>query len=235
MTQPEQNASRFVTKLREISGVDNIVCILLFGSALHNNNPRDIDIFVLFKKYQETDLKHLRDAMSGFDIIDLHIQWESLLHKLPELRFGNQGAYFQQILARAKVLWGENVYKHSRARFSEFDKVDLRKKITEYFFRLDRMYVIHNSTKNEVMYLQKYVARICLDLLLLSGELQAHKLQMYSLEQIILLVTRSKMSSRLSIDLNIFFDRPSWESYPKVRGVLYQYFSMVAFAHTNFV
>ena len=224
MREPEQKAADFVGELASKSVKDNIECVLLFGSAVHDDNPRDIDIFVLLRSYRSDDLPLLRETMKDFPLIDLHVQWLDDLNRQKSLRFGNQGSYFGQILSRSRVLCGINPFDGLNETLSDKDKEDLRRKVAEYFFRLDQMFIRTDSKAQDLKYLRKYLIRICLDLLLLSGELKPRDLHMFTLSEAEVLILDSGLFRNRLPKISQFFTGLEWNVYPAYRGSLYNVF-----------
>lgn len=224
MREPEQKAVDFVRELASKAVEDNIECVLLFGSALHDDNPRDIDVFVLLKSYKPNDLPLLREATKDFPLVDLHVQWLNDLNRQKSLRFGNQGAYFGQILSRSKVLYGINPFGGLVEMLSDNDKEDLRRKVAEYVFRLDQMFMRTDGKAQDLTYLRKYLIRICLDLLLLSGELKPRDLHAFSLGEAEALILDSRLCRSRLPEVGQFLADLEWSAYPAFRKSLYGVF-----------
>lgn len=202
---------------------EDIICALLFGSALFEKNPRDIDIYILFKEYNPKHLEHLRKIKKNYPEFDLTFQWFDQVQGIEKFRLGNQGSYYLQILSTAKTLYGDNIFteKYKEKKLNITQKNDLLEKINDYFLRLDQAF-INNKFKNKKYFFNKYISRILLDLLFIENELLIEKIHITNLKNRYNFIIKSKLFHDIKDDLKIFFSKNKINNYPSIRKFIYK-------------
>lgn len=183
-----------------------IICLILYGSALNESKiePKDYDLLLLLDRYSKTDYQMLKIVKNNFPV-ELFIDYkDQILRKgLENYQRGRHGSYFVGCLAYGKCLLGNNFY------LSNLDKIsrnimqrDLLFRIEEYFYRIQQHYVNDGLNDNDSLRMvKKYISRICMDLLLYSGELTFVDIHKFHYSQIMTLVLKSVLFSRNDKDL----------------------------------
>lgn len=161
-------------KVLEKFGSVRVVDLLFYGSNASGGNlssESDFDFYLLLDQPLAQDLEHLKDCISGYDKVDITLQYKSILESkgLNNFQHGNHGLFFFRYLATATSLIGSNYFAASIHKIDDsLVQGSLLFQIDEYFWRLNRSFLYDNSWR---LFFKKYIMRICVDMLLLEDVL----------------------------------------------------------------
>lgn len=219
---------RFLQRALELFEQKELVCILLFGSALFEEAPRDIDIYILFTIFSTDQFDKLRTLKGEFPKMDFTFQWRDQIQSKKKYRLGNQGAYYLQILASAKLLFGENIFKmkFGEAPLSLSQKIDLLEKIDDYFLRLDQAMINPNFTQI-VPFVKKYISRIALDLMFILDEIKIQDAHRINTSKRYSIIIQSLVFSHIRMSLKKIFQEDDLANYPELKNQLYKVYQRI--------
>ncbi len=206
-------------------GKDRIVSVLLYGSAIAESDtlPKDLDILVLLDTYHIDDILILREIGIKYPV-ELFIDYKDQIEQkgLEYYQRGRHGTYFFVSLAYAKVLYGKNYYA-SCADQIDFYIVqrDLLFRIEEYFYRIQKL--ISQKENIDISMIEKYISRICTDLLLCTKELGFDRLHSYHYREIIReIFPKSRLVDKETVALvKNFYNKPNLLDLPVLFGKLH--------------
>ncbi len=206
-------------------GKNRLITIVLYGSAIAKSNiaPKDLDILVLLNTYSVEDISILRGVATNYPVelfIDYKDQIE--LRGLENYQRGRHGTYFFVSMAYAKVLYGKNYYaSHASDIPFEIIQRDLLFRIEEYFYRIQKL--ISQKENIDILMIEKYISRICTDLLLYTKELEFSKLHSYHYLEIVqeIFIKSSLVNSEIACLIECLFGERKIEIVPELFGALH--------------
>ncbi len=206
-------------------GKNRLVSVILYGSAISKSYivPNDLDILVLLDTYSVEDIFILREIAINYPI-ELFIDYKDQIEQkgIENYQRGRHGTYFFVSMAYAKVLYGINYYA-SRAGEIPFTVIqrDLLFRIEEYFYRIQKL--ISQKENIDTVMVEKYISRICTDLLLDTKELEFSKLHSYHYKEIVqeIFIKSRLVNSETARLIEGFFSEQKVEIIPALFGALH--------------
>lgn len=170
-------------------GKNRVICIINYGSVLSNSSiePKDYDLIVLIKDFNPFDYSILREIKINYRKAEIFLDYLNVIKKRGILNYqrGRHGSYFFKVLAYGKCLYGKNYYLKNIKEISlKQIRKDLLYRIEEYFYRIQKDYINNFDLNKEDLQIKKYISRICLDLLLFSGELDFKDMHQFHYKEI---------------------------------------------------
>jgi len=183
---------KFIKGLDQTTLKEHIRCILMYGSQDRKDDvysKSDVDIHILLKRSCEPLLSELKNYLNNFNNLDVGIIFEDEL-KIPfSFQNGSQGDYFLYVFACADCVFGHNPYPKAMSRLPRNRVKDsLMFRIKENLWRVREMYL--NSSLTKVV-LRKHVARLFLNVLLVTEKIKLSKMAFYNYKQSIKLFKNS--------------------------------------------
>jgi predicted nucleotidyltransferase len=206
-------------------GKNRLITIVLYGSAIAKSNivPNDLDILVLLNTYSTEDVLILRDIVNNYPV-ELFIDYKDQIERkgLENYQRGRHGTYFFVSMAYAKVLYGKNYYTShvGDIPFTIIQK-DLLFRIEEYFYRIQKL--ISQKENIDLLMIEKYISRICTDLLLYTKELEFSKLHSYHYKEIVqeIFIKSNLVNNETTSLIEDLFGKQKVEIVPVLFGALY--------------
>lgn len=152
--------------------------LLFYGSSSRSegNIFSDYDLILTAKNHDLELVAKIREILEQTTIIvDLTIVFQSEIPPDSDyFRSVNHGSYFLELLKRANVLYGENVFLKIQKPSQKALEASLFEKIAEYTQACRRNFIEANRKKNPSLNYQvnKRVTKSAHDLLWLSGEIE---------------------------------------------------------------
>lgn len=202
---------------------------MAFGSSFSNavTPPEDYDFLLLLNQYEINDLTLLK-KVNGHLPVELVIDYLDQINRrgLENYQRGRHGSYFVACLASAKCLLGQNFYLSNFGKIPRSSiKRDLLYRIEEYFYRIQKYYVIGAHEDADAMrMIRKYLSRICMDLMLFSEELEFQDVHKYHYLDIInrLVMQAKSFAPELKEKLKKFFaEENQFNLIPEIIPQLY--------------
>lgn len=166
--------SELTESIRLIFG-DNLVGVLLYGSTLTSTHPADVDMLILLRVKADVcaDLLAMKTFKSNFPTVyfDLQVIYADEYRDADNYSLDSHGCFFQAILSRAQVLWGENPFLKLQPSQEEVRKSVVRK-LQYYCFRARQMYLgeaYRSKDQNHDFHRKKLIMALT-DVLLAVGE-----------------------------------------------------------------
>lgn len=206
-------------------GTSRLISVILYGSAISRSNiaPHDLDVLILLDTYSTEDILILREIVLSYPV-ELFIDYKDQIERkgIENYQRGRHGTYFFVSMAYAKILYGINYYAlHvGDIPFTLIQK-DLLFRIEEYFYRIQKL--LSQKENVDMTILEKYVSRICTDLLLYKKELDFSNLHLYHYKEIALkiFVKSSLVNSETAFLIENFFSEKKNEIIPVLFGALH--------------
>lgn len=178
---------------------ERVVCLLNYGSSLAQTDipQNDYDFLLLLDSYNESDYQIIREIKKANSVEIFIDYWDQIKKKgFSNYQRGRHGSYFFLCLATAKCLLGENVYDINKSKVSrESIEFGLLHRIEEYFYRIQKL---ATSNDMDMRMIKKYFSRICMDMLLFTGEMNFH--EVHTLHYTEIISTKIKSSSLFSTE-----------------------------------
>lgn len=220
---------QIVEKLRFVFGDKRIVNLLHYGSSATGRNfteKSDLDLYLILDSPQSDDIKHLKSIILENPKLDFSLQYESILERkgVNNFQHGNHGIFFLFYLATADSLIGENYFAKRLAQVDlTKEKLSLLYQIEEYFWRLSKWY-LYEIDSVWILYYQKYILRVCIDMLLFEDLMPYREVSALShLEIIDRYIRNAKMFSMDTKNLiTKQYSEPKTELWTELRDALYQ-------------
>jgi len=164
------------TKKCEFILKDNLICLLLIGSAKNRDNSpfSDIDLVAIVKRVDFEKMKEVRQLVRLTDhLLDLSfLSWDEISKDPNKFRLGSHGCYhLELVLKSSKVLYGKNILKEIKSPSMKNLKLSIFEKIAEYTWWTRRMFIESNRRRSiEDNYkLNTRLIKMIRDLLFLFG------------------------------------------------------------------
>lgn len=149
---------------------DDLECVIVFGSLINIpslTRNKDIDICIVIKDRNKDILLNIREYLSEyFDKPDITVYYlDELNGRLPFRDIGN-GIFALEYLATGRTIYGENIFIQllTKASKEEFKK-SILDKIFDYILRIRKAHILINSPGERIQYINKYVIRLLIDIL----------------------------------------------------------------------
>jgi|GEM_PF-3922012 len=165
----------FVTTCEQVFQ-DNLLCILLVGSAQRDETTpfSDIDVIVIIQTMNVDQVARLRSVIrSSAGLLDCSILCQDELPVDPNLFYlGSHGCYqLELVLKRAKCVFGQNVLLEIPSPTERDIRLSIARKVIEYTWWTRRMFVESNRKRTlEMNYkLNSRLVKMIRDILYLRG------------------------------------------------------------------
>lgn len=201
----------FVQKVQDLFGKDRIICILFYGTNAFKRNDKeasDYDFYIMLDHFTQEDDALFKNLVNQFGYIslDLAYQYLSDIEKRGwrNYQLGNHGVFYILNFAQAKLMYGYNIFQRKLVLLerSHLNKSILNQ-IQEYFWRLDNWYLKELSQNILEENFKKYLIRICIDILLLNGDISFQEINQSEYKDIALLAQDKAYFSSRTKDLFI--------------------------------
>lgn len=206
-------------------GKNRLISVILYGSAISQSDiiPKDLDILVLLDTYSVEDILILREIATKYPV-ELFIDCRDQIEQkgLENYQRGRHGTYFFVSMAYAKVLHGVNYYAlHAGEIPFAIIQRDLLFRIEEYFYRIQKL--ISQKENIDMFMVEKYISRICTDLLLYTKELKLSELHSYHYKEIVqeIFIKSSLVNAETTRLVEDFFSGQKIETVPVLFGALH--------------
>lgn len=164
----------------------DMVCFIVFGSSVANNNmgniPQDVDVCVVVQN-RTSDLQSLTDFIfKCFSGPDYRIYFlDEIKSDLPFMDKG-VGAFSMEYFANGICLYGTNIFTESLKKISRYKlKESYLNKIFEYVIRIrETRYSLAYDGKYRFWHINKYIIRLIIDILLYEDAIIYGDLKQYS-------------------------------------------------------
>lgn len=184
----DKNVGLFVREVKSSYLKKETESLIFFGSRLYeNNSPKsdhDLCVVLLHRDKQILDdFKKILDKY--FDNLDLTIYYHDEIDSSLPFRDIGMGVFALHYLALGKALIGKNIFKSQLKKISPVVyKHSLKEKIYDYVLRLRRMYISNTPIDDKLIYFEKYLSRLIIDLILYYDLDQLEKLINFNPEEV---------------------------------------------------
>jgi hypothetical protein len=157
---------------------ERVVALLYYGSRAFGSrsvsSASDYDLTLVLDTHRPSDLIELAEVTQPHPSLDLSVHFLDELEHWGWHRFqeGDQGPFALGYLGASITLLGTNIFADAfdGVAADEFRR-SLRRKVHEYFWRLDHWLLIREHDRSFRLDYRKYLARIAQDLYLVADEM----------------------------------------------------------------
>lgn len=157
-----------------------LISIIWFGSVRNNQDVHDrsdCDLQVILDKPSYELAVAMNTVLEDYPRLDLSVMYmQDIYNHKGDVIFhdGTKSLFFMYVLAAGEVLYGENIYKDIVSKLTLEDiRPSLLVTIREYLSRL-RIMAIQQT--NDTLGFKKYSLKLFKDVLMYTGEVNAHEI-----------------------------------------------------------
>jgi pimeloyl-ACP methyl ester carboxylesterase/predicted nucleotidyltransferase len=187
---------QIVQETKTIFG-DRVVCLLSYGSTENgrDNNLSDIDLFLLLDKYDFTDLQKVREIITIAPTIDISLQYQDELPKLPHLYHDrNKSCLSLTYLSSATPLIGRNIFVNVLNNLSDAQlKQSIFLTVSYYIDKVREKQTTNMNSRDVIKLSKKYLARSLIDLMIFFEKSDMNRYKKLTYPEVISLVKMKEL------------------------------------------